>query len=118
MNKNSYPFMSKRQISERVAADSDFALMCLVILHDRQTSFEQATRSTKDRNHRGFMSSHAVNGTKLAEKVLAGTALESEELAKAQSIVSHYTKQLAAHLREEAKATNPELAEIARTYGV
>ena len=115
---NSYPFTTRRQIAEKIASDSDFVLMCLVILHDRQTAFEQATRSTKDRNGRGFMSSHAVWGTRLAEKVLAGETLEPEEAARAMEIVSHYSKQIAAHLREEAKRANPDLAAIASCYGV
>ncbi len=113
-----YPFMSKAQIAERISSDDDFVLMSLVILHDRQTEFEQATKTTVSRNRRGFMSSHAVNGTKLAEKVLSGVALDGEELAKAREMVSHYTKQLASHLREEAKAANPELAATAAMYGV
>jgi len=114
----SYPFISKRQVAERIASDDDFMLMALVILHDRQTEFEQATKTTVSRNRRGFMSSHAVNGTKLAEKVLGGEALDAEEIAKARDIVGHYSRQISAHLREDAKASNPELAEVGKLYGV
>jgi len=114
----SYPFITRAQVAERIASDDDFAQMAIVLLHDRQTSFEQATRSTKDRNARGFMSSHAVNGSRLAEKIASGAALEPEEMARAREIASHYTKQISAHLREEAKASSPELAEIGRLYGV
>lgn len=113
-----YPFMSKAQIAERISSDDDFVLMSLVILHDRQTEFEQATKTTVSRNRRGFMSSHAVNGTKLAQKVISGLGLEPEEIDKAREMVSHYTKQVASHLREEAKAANPELAATAAMYGV
>jgi hypothetical protein len=119
MNKNSsYPFITRAQVAERVASDNDFCLMCLVILHDKQTRFEQATRSTKDRNRQGFMSSHAVAGSRLAEKVASGTALEPDEMAKARDIASHYSRQISVHLREEQKASSPELAEVARLYGV
>lgn len=115
---NSYPFTTRRQIAEKIASDTDFALMCLVILHDRQTEFEQATRSTKDRNGRGFMSSHAVHGTRMAQAVLSGAVLEAEDLQRAVEMVSHYTRQIAAHLREEAKQANPDMAAKAAVYGV
>ncbi len=114
---NSYPFLSKKQIADRLESDAAFVLECLQIIQARQTEHEKATLTTKDRNHRGWMSSHAVNGGKLAVKA-ATEGLNSEEFAKAASMVSHYTKQLASHFRAEKIATNPDLAKAAAVFGV
>ena len=111
-----YPFPSKRQIVARISADREFALSCLVVLYRNQTAYEQETKQTLNRNKRGFMSSHAVNGTKLAEKHLAGEILEPEETALAYEIVSHYGRQLARHLREDMVRQDPSLAEAARIF--
>jgi hypothetical protein len=86
MNKNSptrsYPFITKRQVAERVASDDDFALMAIVILADRT-----ATRASGSKAH-GFMSSHEICGLALANKVTQGQTLETEELLKAREIAS------------------------------
>jgi hypothetical protein len=120
-NKNpkpQYPFVTKSQIKARIASDSDFATQCLCTLYASQTSHEQATKSTADRNHRGFMSSHAVTGSKLAEKVQAGDELTADEVVQVQGLVSHYAKQLASAARETAIAENPALAEVGKIYGI
>lgn len=112
---NSYPFLSKAQIKARIEADDVFLLECLQVMYSRQTEYEQETRETRDRNRRGFMSSHAVNGSVLAVKAKA-EGLTEEETDKARAIVSRYTKQLAAHFRQEALRENPELREAARLF--
>ena len=112
----SYPFRSKREILAEVATDDAFALHCLCVLHDRQTEVEQATKTTKTRNRRGFMSSHAVRGCELAEKVKGGDALTDEDVAKTRSLVSRYGRQLAAHFRAEAIAASPDLAKVAEVF--
>lgn len=112
-----YPFLSKKSIAARIDADPTFALECLQIMYSRQTAYEQESKTTLNKNRRGFMSSHAVNGTTLAVKART-EGLDAEELAKAQAIVSHYTKQLAAHFREEALERDPSLAAAARVFGV
>jgi len=116
--KTPYPFESKGSILARVAASDSFMLQCLCQLHSWQTEHEQATKSTVVRNRRGFMSSHAVNGSKLAEKALSGETLTSEEMDKARSITVRYGKQLAAGCREAAIAASPELARTAAIFGV
>jgi hypothetical protein len=108
----SYPFITKAQVAERIASDPDFALMAIVILADRTAARQPGSKA------QGFMSSHEVRGTALASKVAAGASLDAEDLAKAAEIASHYTKQISASLREEAKASSPELVEVARLYGV
>ena len=113
---NRYPFASKSEIKARITNDPAFAITCLVTLYGLQTEHEQATKTTVNKNHRGFMSSHAVNGCKLAEKMIAGETLTDEETAKATEMVSHYSKQLARHLRDEAVAENPDLAKEAAVF--
>jgi hypothetical protein len=114
---NLYPFLSKAQISTRIEEDPAFALECLQIMCSRQTAFEQESKTTVVKNRRGFMSSHAVNGTLLAVKART-EGLDEVETAKAQEMVSHYTKQLASHFRAEALERDPSLAATARVFGV
>jgi hypothetical protein len=115
---NLYPFTTKSQLKARIAADDDFVKECLVVMYNRQTTDEQETKDTKYRNRRGFMSSHAVRGTDLANKVLGGEWLNPEELDLAREIVKSYTKQLASHFRQESLAERPELAEAAKVFGL
>jgi hypothetical protein len=115
---NGYPFLTKSQISARLDADEDFRNECLVILYNRQTSDEQDTKDTKYKNRRGFMSSHAVHGSRIAQAIMAGEALSDEDRGRVESIVCRYTKQLAAHFRAVSKAENPELADAASIFGV
>jgi len=117
-NTTSYPFLSKNQIKARLADDQDFVRKCTLIMQDRQTAYEQATLSTKDRNRKGWMSSHAVFGGKMAAKIRSGEAMSLEEEARLTETVSHYGKQLASHFREEAIAENPALKTAAAVFGV
>jgi hypothetical protein len=110
-----YPFVTKSQIKARLVAEPQFVVLCLSIMLDRQTEYEQEAKTTVSRNRRGFMSSHAVKGTTLAVKA-RGEGLTQEEQDAAQGIVLHYTKQLAAHFRSEAIASDPSLAEAARVF--
>lgn len=114
-NIKSYPFITKSQIKARLASEPAFVLTCLAIMHGRQTEYEQESKTTRDRNRRGFMSSHAVRGTTLAVKA-QGEGLTEQEMEAAQDLVSHYTKQLAAHFRQEAIVADPALAEAARVF--
>lgn len=113
--KYNYPFQSKAQI---LAAQTDFAVCVshLLSLYAAQTADEQAEENTKFKNRRGFMSSHAVTGSKLAVKIKSGEELSDEDVSKVRSIVCRYGKQLAAFSREEAMAANPELRAIADIF--
>lgn len=116
---NNYPYATKKQIAERIATDFSYACSCLVVLWNRQTEYEQNTKTTLNRNHRGFMSSHAVHGSRIAEALASGTPgeeLPPEDQARVQTIVCRYTKQLAAHARAQADAENPELAAKAAAF--
>ena len=115
--KTPYPFMSKGQIALRIQEDDGFMLSCLQTMFDRQTAHEQDTNSTKESNRRGFMASHAENGTLLAKKAQF-EGLTTEETDKARSIVARYTKQLASHFRDLAIEANPSLAAIGKLFSV
>lgn len=113
-----YPFETKAQIAAKIASSDEYMLGGLCQLHTWQTEHEQEVRTTEEKNRRGFMSSHAVNGSKLAEKVKGGEALTGEEMAKARSIVCRYTRQLAVASREASLDANPELRATAAIFGV
>jgi hypothetical protein len=115
---NGYPFMTKRQILARLEAERDFRHEALLVLFQRQTEDEVATRDTKWKNKRGFMSSHAVHGTRIAELLLAGEILSEEDEDKLAAMVVRYTKQLAAHYRQVRLAEQPELAAQAAKFGI
>lgn len=113
--KKSYPFVTKAQIA---ASLQDFGVACaaMVILFERQTAFEQETASTLNKNRRGFMSSHAVHGTRIAKALKAGEALSEEDAARVLAIAPRYTRQLAEHFREVALQQDPTLAEKASCF--
>ena len=125
---NLYPFMTKAMIAARLEEEPSFRVEALCILHTLQTEHEQATRSTLNRNKMGFMSSHAVHGSRIAEKVKAGlaqgdclgvvmaTVLTVDDWAKVDSIAPRYTKQLAAYFRAREIAENPALAKVAALF--
>jgi hypothetical protein len=103
---NSYAFVTKAQVKERIEHGSpDFLVECLFILYRRQTQDEQAAKDTKYRNKRGFMSSHAVHGTRIAEELSSGLIgweeLTETDQRRIEAIVPRYLKQLTAHFRAE-----------------
>lgn len=118
MSSNNYPFRTKNDIKSQISTDDAFVVQCLVIMDDRQTEDEQASHETKWRNKMGWMSSHAVNGGKLADLARNGDELDEEQLDKARGMVAKYSKQLASHFRTAAKDADPELAEAGTTFGV
>lgn len=111
-----YPFETKREILAKVQEDDSYVLQSLQLLHQFQTPSEQESKKSASRNRRGFMSSHVLTGTRLAEKSLSSEGLSSEELSQAREIVSHYGRQLAAFSREQRIAENPELAKVAKVF--
>lgn len=112
----SYPFLTKAQIAASIEADFSFACNVICILHDRQTTFEQEQKTTLNKNRRGFMSSHAVHGSRIAELLKKGEALSPEDQDRVAEIAPRYTKQMAEHFRNEAIAADPTLAEKAACF--
>lgn len=113
--KRPYPFATKNQIAADIESSTPFALACLQIMQSRQTSAEEETKATISKNARGWMSSQAKRGTELATKA-RNEGLTVEETEQARALVSRYTKQLAAHFRDEQIAADPSLAEIAALF--
>lgn len=104
-----YPFLTKAQIGARIESDFGFACEVIGILYQRQTQHEQDTKSTLSKNRRGFMSSHAVHGSRIAQLLASGSPLNDEDKARVAEIAPRYTKQMADHFRAEAIRENPEL---------
>jgi hypothetical protein len=116
MSSNLYPFMTKRQIKDRLATEPEFRLEALCVLHTLQTEYEQSTKSTRDKNRQGFMSSHAVNGSRVAEKIKAGEELDADDWSHVDRIAPRYSRQLAVYFRAKAIAEQPELQAVAALF--
>jgi hypothetical protein len=115
---NTYPFKSKKEIVAELATSAEACKQAIVVLYNRQTQHEQDTASTLSRNKAGFMSSHAVHGTRIAKAILAGEDLSEEDTARCQAIAPRYSKQLAAEARKAALEANPDLAAAGAVFGV
>lgn len=114
--KKAYPFLTKAQIRDSIAVDFGFACMVITTLYDRQTAFEQETKATLTKNRAGFMSSHAVNGSRVALKIRAGEPLTDEDRGHVEAIAPRYTKQMADHFRAAAIEADPSLREKAACF--
>lgn len=106
-----YPFLTKKQLRDRIAADRDFAIECVAIMQARHERRNAGTGSC------GWMSSQAMVASKLARRIAANEATE-KEVAQATALVGRYAKQLAAHFREAKLREDPGLAEAATRFGV
>lgn len=116
--KTNYPFLTKKQILTLIDLDANYAAQCVSLVYQLQTPDEQEAETTRDRNRRGFMSSHAVAGSKLAKKLQDREDLTPEDLAQAQALARRYGKQLATHFRQAAVQQTPALADVAKVFGV
>jgi hypothetical protein len=112
MNSNGYPFLSRRQILERIEADPSFAAECFAILQDRHER-----RGAGGTESMGWMASHAARATALAAKLASGEAIEKER-AEAAKLAGRYSKQLARAFRDRDLAARPELGAQAAVFGV
>jgi hypothetical protein len=113
---NLYPFMTKAAIKIRLNSDPTFRLQAMCVLHTLQTEFEQNTKSTRDKNRQGFMSSHAVNGSEVAVKIKGGEELTAEDWSHVDRIAPRYTRQLAVWFRAKMIAEQPELQAVAALF--
>jgi hypothetical protein len=111
-----YPFLTKNQIKERLVNEPEFQKEAMVLLLQFQTDHEQATETTKDRNRQGFMSSHAVNGTRVAKKIVNGEDLSDDDWAKIGAIAPRYSRQLAHYYRAKMLVEQPELRKVAALF--
>jgi hypothetical protein len=114
----SYPFVTKAQILARLQSEPEFRKETIVTLYQLQTQDEQDASATRHSNRYGFMSSHAVNGSRIAKKVLAGEELSDADLDLIDKIAPRYSRQLATLAREKAITNDPSLNGIAAVFGV
>ena len=113
-----YPFESKAQVAAKLTDSFEYRCDAMIQLLALQTEYEQEKSTTVDKNRVGFMSSHAVNGTRVAKKLITGEELTPEDVVHVDRIAPHYSRQLAAQARRRAIAANPELAVTAAVFGV
>jgi len=113
---NLYPFVTKASLKIRLEAEPAFRHQAMVILFTLQTQYEQETSTTLNRNRQGFMSSHAVHGTRIAKLIKAGEPLSIEDEVRVDAIAPRYTRQLAVFFRAQAIAENPALKAVAALF--
>lgn len=115
---NNYPFTTRAQIKANLEGSFDARAQAMVTIFQHQTALEQGADKTLMANRVGFMSSHAVNGSKVAKKLIAGEELDATEVDLVNKIAPRYSRQLAVLERNAALAANPELAEVAAVFGI
>jgi len=115
---NLYPFVTKAQLKARLESEPAFRREAMTILLALQTEGEQATEQTIVKNRQGFMSSHAVNGTRIAKKIRAGEEITAEDEILIDKIAPAYSRQLSVYYRAKALAEQPALRAIASVFGV
>ena len=113
---NLYPFVTKSTLKARLAAEPEFRAQAMVILLALQTQHEQDTSTTLSKNRQGFMSSHAVHGTRIAKAIKAGEILSDEDQGRVDAIAPRYTRQLAVYFRAKAIAEDPALKAVAALF--
>ena len=110
-----YPFTSRKQITSRILTDQTFARECAIVLQAR-TDERDAGRAPAGKPW-GWMSSQKATASKIVAKLRAGM-LSSAEEAKLRKMIASYGRQLADHFRTLEIRRRPELAEVARVFGV
>ncbi len=113
---NLYPFVTRAQIKARLEEEPSYRYEAMVLLFTLQTEYEQNTSKTRDKNRQGFMSSHSVHGTRIAQLLKAGEILDLEDEVRVLQIAPRYSRQLAVVARARQIAEDPALAEGARIF--
>ena len=98
----------------------------LVVLYERQTADEKATKDSRHDNNRGFRPCHAKMGTSMAEFYLKRGFLSPKQIAywrkrgKEGMRISIYWRQLldAAHKKAAAKVASEQRKEVERNQQV
>lgn len=75
----------------------------ILVLFQRQTFDEQASRTTRWNNKVGFRANHASKGTYYAKWIKNGNRLTGYHLANARKITKQYTRQLLEAIAEKQK---------------
>lgn len=89
---------------QKISTDPAWAERAILALYERQTTVEQATHTTREKNGRGFSAFHADYMTSLAKQLLKpGYHLTDKQLNSARKILRHYVGQLVQIADEKAK---------------
>lgn len=115
---NGYPFTSRKDMKASLDSSFEVRSQAMVTLFTNQTAHEQDTKSTVVKNRVGFMSSHAVKGSAVALKLIAGEALTDDDVDTINKIAPRYSRQLAVLARNVALASDPTLADQAALFGI
>jgi hypothetical protein len=106
-----YPFVTKRQVIERLGRDPSFVRECIEILHRRYLERDRVNSPA------GWMSSHRKLGEELHARLTA-TDCSDADIARAAALAKRYAKQLTKVLRDEQIARDPRLGLAAAVFGV
>lgn len=97
---------------QKLATERAWVERAILALYERQTSHEQASRTTHEKNGRGFSQAHADFMTSLAKQLLnPGHHLSPKQLSAARKILVHYVRQLVAIADEKAQKVQQPVAE-------
>jgi len=124
-----YPFVGEKAVRARLEADDDLRVVNAVLMYHLQEAFEQSSKETKDKNRRGYMSSHARTATTIVQSLLLGVepadgtfSADGSKFEGWQSYLTHiggrYAKQLAVSLRTHAIIQDPALGITAAMFSV
>lgn len=111
MSGNGYPFVTRRQIIERLDTDPAFVRECVSILHRRFVDRDILSPPA------GWMVSHRKAGEDVYTKLSSDTA-NAGDVTVAAKLAKRYAKQLCKVFRDEQLAENPQLAGAAAVFGV
>lgn len=106
-----YPFITRRQVAERLDRDPEFVRECIGILHRRFVDRDILPPPA------GWMSSHRKLGEAIAAR-LVSPDFTAGDIATAAKLAKRYGKQLCKVFRDEQLAQEPGLAVAAAIFGV
>ena len=106
-----YPFVTRRQVLERLDRDPAFVRECIQILHRRYADRDRLPPPA------GWMASHRKLGEEIFVR-LASADCTPADVARGATLAKRYAKQLTRILRDERIARRPGLALAAAVFGV
>lgn len=107
-----YPFVSRRQVADRLRSDREFLLRGVSIMSERH-----AARQRGESGVTGWGSSDGRKVEGPSRRALDGTATE-EDLAILAEVVPRYARPIAATIRMEEMRNNLHLQAVAKRFGV
>lgn len=99
MSNNGYPFISRKQVVERLVSDPAFVIESMRLIDGK------------------WMASHKTRASKVIAKIATGN-LSPEDLVEAISLISPYARTISRMLREREMAERPDLMGVAAMFGV